>query len=66
MAEARFTPRCPKCGGLIVESRGCAMGIAPRERPPSPFDGQPRPHKVVEYKYRCKDCAENFSLIEEF
>ena len=65
MAEAQFTPRCPKCGGLIVESRGCAMDIAP-QRPVSPFDGQLRPNKVVEYKYLCVRCSEPFSIIEEF
>ena len=67
MADDRtLKPRCPKCGGLIVESRGCAMSIAPRDRPPDPFTLQPRPNKVVEYKYRCVDCLEDFSIIEEF
>ena len=66
MAEGQLTPRCPKCGGLIVESRGCVMSIATYKRPPDPFDGLPRPQKVVEYKYRCADCSEPFSIIEEF
>ena len=66
MAEGQFTVRCPKCGGLIVESRGCTLSSAARESPPDPSGFQPRPHKVVEYKYRCVDCSEPFSITEEF
>jgi hypothetical protein len=65
--ERTLQPKCPKCHSLKVQSAGCAMTVAPCERSPDPypFDFQPRPRKVVEYKYRCLDCSEAFSITEE-
>ena len=60
------TPKCPNCAGLIIEGRGCVVAFAPSHRPPDPIDHQPRPDKVVEYKYRCVNCGETFSVVEEF
>jgi DNA-directed RNA polymerase subunit RPC12/RpoP len=54
---------CPDCGGSNIDPRSVVVGVQPYQRPDPP-EG-PRPTRVVERKYQCRDCEKDFSIIEE-
>lgn len=54
---------CPLCGGRNIEPRSVVVGVQPYQRPDPP-DGR-RPTRVIERKYQCLDCREDFSIVEE-
>jgi hypothetical protein len=59
----RGKPACPACGSTNVEPRSVVVGVQPYPRPEPP-NGR-RPTRVVERKYRCQDCGDDFAIVEE-
>lgn len=54
---------CPQCGSTSVDSAGVTAAFYPRRvRDASDLN---RGHKVIESRFRCRECGHEFMEVEE-
>ena len=63
MSDSAIDRTCPECGKGNIEYKGRTALFYPR-RIADPADIR-RGKKVIETKFRCRDCGHEFSEIEE-